>query len=223
MTDLAQDHDSMPVVEQDESSSQEVRLELVPHEGVASLEVVPEEYHDYLWNMYETSFTDLQADTPTLQLMHETDFRAALVDERVTKLFSFTEGQPETMLIYSSIKLSPEYYPWNSLPYFEKNFPDSYDDDSVYYFVGLFTDPAFREKGNVLKLVAPLFDDVASRHPKGAEFIYDCCEANKGLAVALHSLAERYQSEQPENEAWAVAPLGRLGTQTYYNVSMHQN
>jgi hypothetical protein len=200
----------------------DVKLAAIPHEGVARLDVVPEEYHDYLWGLYEASFAELQEKTPTLQLMHEDDFRKSLTDPRVTKMFSFTDGRPETMLIYSSIKLSPEYYPWNSVPYFEKNFQEDFAADRIYYFVGLFTDPEYQNRGNFIRLVEPLFRDVMERDPLGARFIYDCCEDNAWLAQVLHSLAERHQSGIPDERAWRVAELAQLGTQTYYDIDMKQ-
>lgn len=194
----------------------------IPTDGVASIEVVPDRYHDLLWSLYQETFTEIQEETPTLQIMHEDDFKRALIDPEITKMFSFSDGQPATMLIYSSIKKSPEYFPWNSLPYFEKNFPDDYESDRMYYFVGLFTNPAFQGSGDFMSLVKPLFDDIRTRHPEGAHFIYDCCNANEWLAEVLYSLAERYHASLPENERWSVGALGRLGTQTYYSIPMTQ-
>lgn len=191
-------------------------------DGVVKYDVVPDSLHGYLWEMYTSTFEELQKKTPTLQLMGQLEFSKALADPEVTKMFNFTEGKPDTMLIYSSIKLSPEYYPWNSLAYFEHNFSEDYDADRIYYFVGLFTDPEFQDRGNFIKLVEPLFSDVMARDPEGARFIYDCCEDNAWLAEVLHSLADRYQKSIPEDVAWQVAELGRLGSQTYYDIEMHK-
>lgn len=189
-----------------------------PDSGTVTIESVPEPYHEYLWNMYERSFDDLQETTPTVQMMDEESFIAALQDPEVSKSFRVIDGVPATMLVYAPIQKSPEYFPWNSLKYFEKQFPDNYAEGRIYYFVGLFTDPDFRgQDGGFMNLVDQLFKDVMREHPEGAQFIYDCCEENREFAKLLHFLAVDYFGEEGE---WSVDDLSELGTQTYYSIPM---
>lgn len=186
--------------------------------GTVTLESVPEEYHDYLWGMYERSFDELQETTPTIQMMEEDKFKEALLDQEVKKSFRVIDGKPATMLVYAPIQKSPDYFPWNSLKYFEKQFPENYAEGRIYYFVGLFTDPDFRgNDGGFMNLVDHLFRDVMQEHPEGAQFIYDCCENNRDFAKLLHFLAVDYFGDEG---AWSVDDLSELGTQTYYSIPM---
>ncbi len=187
------------------------------NDGTVSIEVISEEAHEQLWEMYADSFKDLQEKTPTLQIMHKDDFRKALADKEVIKSFRVTDGRPTSMLVYAPIQKSPEYFPWNSLPYFEKQYPEDYAAGRIFYFVGLFTTPEYQKSGNFLPLVDHLFKEVMAMHPEGSRFIYDTCQENQWLAQTLHSLADRYFKENGE---WQVDPLEELGTQTYYGIPM---
>jgi hypothetical protein len=156
------------------------------------------------WRLYKKTFGELAVMAVARQLLHEHEFMAEMLDERVDKYLAWDEeGEPVAMC---TLTRHLETVPWISPDYFAHHYPEHTARGAVYYMGFILVDHEHRRAHLFLDLVRRIVENL---HHQEAICAYDICSHNDrtlGLGDAVESLIK----------SMTRADVAVIDTQTYY-------
>lgn len=162
------------------------------------------------WGVYKEQFIPLTEDAPVYQMLPLWQWLRAMFSPRFYKFVNRDEHGALVSLGVMGTRL--EDFPFLSVPYFRKHFPEHYSGRRLLYFIALVTRPGMEGKGEAEALMHLMADTVAERDGIA---IFDVCTANamSGLPEAIHAMASQYVD---------VDPIIELGIERYAGIAAHK-
>lgn len=159
------------------------------------------------WALYLATFGDLATKAVARQVLHEEEFMAEMVDERVQKYLAWDEqGAPVAM---ATLTTHLETVPWISPQYFAHHYPEHAARGALYY-LGFILVRHDRRRARVFSDMITQIVDVLVADK--AVCAWDICGYNNevvGLEAGIESLLHQVSEV-------SVDPID---TQTYYRAS----
>lgn len=162
-----------------------------------------------LWKLYREIFEKLSEDAPVRQMLYFHEWMKLMLTPRGKKIVLRDEkGAVVSMGVYGT-KLSD--FPFLSLKFFEKRFPECYAQGRLFYFIALLTRPGMQGEGHAAELFEAMTHAVAD--VEGIA-IFDVCSGNatSGLPEVIHKMGSPYAE---------LEPLVELGIERYCAIITH--
>jgi hypothetical protein len=168
---------------------------------------------EFWWQLYDESFSEINSVSPCRQSMYRDEFTNAMQSDSVYKIVAYDRDRSVAMIIFGSLSTNADTFGWLSQDFFQIRYPMEYSNDSVLYFVGLFTVRDGRHHGAMAELFSVASTVIKKYHPR-ASIVFDCCDENNSwLPEVIHSLSR-------ELPGLDVGPMEVTGTQSYYGFAV---
>lgn len=139
-----------------------------------------------LWDIYDSSFRDLNERAPCRQSFHEEDFYRALTNKEVVKIVAYVKDKSIGLAMVSN-EFSNS--PWISEDFFRVRYPEEYDDNRIYYFMGIVIEERYRNLGLTVRMLRFLIDSL----PKNILVGFDhSAKNNARIAKFPYLLGKRF-------------------------------
>jgi hypothetical protein len=130
-----------------------------------------------LWGIYNRTFEPINEISPCKQSLDADHFFESLKDNKVHKYILIKEGLDAIGI--ALIAHDFKHTPWISEDYFRVNYPEHFENKTIYYFMGLAIEPEFRGNRYSINLIENIVDDL----PAGSIMGFD---HSKNVNPMLH-------------------------------------
>jgi hypothetical protein len=119
-------------------------------EGVSLEPTLSDKEFEQIWPFYQQRFSELTDSDPLVAISPKEELLAMARNEQLIKAVQRIGGKVACMCIYGDVR----EFPWANQEYYQKRYPEEYEQGGVLFFPGTITDP--NSDGNALKVMAPV-------------------------------------------------------------------
>lgn len=153
---------------------------------------------------YQAAFEKIQ-DNPCRQGYNLEEFEAETTqNEKSAKLVYNVDGEPSSICVFGD---NLDEYPWLNTNVYRDLFPQEYDNEQIFYFPAIATDPEKRGAMNTKPLIQYICKMLGEGNNE-AIIAFDCCDDN---AEFLPQFIELFVNPTPEAELH----FNQIGRQKY--------
>lgn len=174
-------------------------------DGKVIIDAFSEAEIEFWWPVYDEPFKEINRKFPCRQSFTKEEFADAMVSPTMAKLAYVEEGEIISMCLLSN---DFEHFPWMSKDFYADKYPEEYENEQVYYFVSLLTNPEKQGQLNAVKVV-DFITELYELDGNEAVITFDCCPDNVKSLPGMISWAV-------DNTGIGELQLDEIGTQHYF-------